>query len=126
MKRLWLGAGLLVFFLILGILLSVWMTNTHDHISRQLSLACTLSQSGDLAQAGRLAQDASSQWEQYRNRVAALADHTPMEEIDSLFCELQVYLQMDEPVHFSATCARLDLLLQAMGEAHSINWWTVL
>lgn len=126
MKRLWLGAGLLVFFLILGILLSVWMTNTHDHISRQLSLACTLSQSGDLTQAGRLAQDASSQWEQYRNRVAALADHTPMEEIDSLFCELQVYLQMDEPVHFSATCARLDLLLHAMGEAHSINWWTVL
>lgn len=126
MKRVWLGTGLLAFFLVLGILLSVWMTVTHAHISEHLVDARELSQSGNMTEAGMSAQNAASLWETYRNRIATLADHTPMEEIDSLFCELGVYLRMDEPVHFAATCARLELLVQAMGDAHSINWWTVL
>ena len=126
MKRVWFGIGLLIFFLLLGIFFSLWMTSTHEHISRHLAQACSLSQEKDMVQAGKLAQNASSLWKRYRNRIAALADHTPMEEIDGLFQELQVYLRMDEPEHFSSTCARLEVLLQSMGDSHRINWWTVL
>ncbi len=126
MKRFWLGLGILLFFFATGILLSAWMNSTNQHISQHLSQACTLSQEGDMAEAKRLAENADLLWSAYRNRIATLADHTPMEEIDSLFSELKVYVRMNEPVHFSATCARLALLVQSMAEAHSINWWAVL
>lgn len=126
MKRFWFGVCLLLMFFLASFSLSFWMTRTHTHISNHLSQACDLSQAGDLATAGEKAREASFLWQQYRGRIATMTDHTPMEEIDSLFQELEVYLRMDEPVHFASTCARLVLLVQAVGDAHGINWQTVL
>ena len=126
MKRFWFGAALLATFLLLGAALSLWTSGIHCRISNTLAQAEGLAQAGDMAGAGELSRQAQSSWQRNRCVTAALADHTPMEEIDGLFRELSVFLAMDEPVHFAATCARLSLLLQAMGESHSISWWNLL
>lgn len=126
MKRLWIGTALLAVFLVLGILLGLWMCQTHDALSLTLDRAYRLATEERLSEAAALARDAYADWQACRNATAALADHTPMEEIDNLFRELEVYVQMDEPVHYAATCAQLSALLRAMGESHSISWWNLL
>lgn len=126
MKRLWIGTALLAVFLVLGILLGLWMCQTHDALSLTLDRACRLAAEERLSEAAALARDAYADWQNCRKATAALADHTPMEEIDDLFRELEVYVQMDEPVHYAATCAQLSAKLRAMGESHSISWWNLL
>lgn len=126
MKRLWIGTTLLVVFLLLGIVLGLWMNQTHKALSLTLDRACRLAREEKLSEAATLSREAYDQWLRCRNATAALADHTPMEEIDNLFQELEVYIQMDEPVHFAAACAQLSAMLQAMGEAHSVSWWNLL
>lgn len=126
MKRLWIGIGLMTAFLVLGIFSTVSMTRIHEPISHCLERASQAALDGRFADAAALARDARLQWQEHRKCTAALADHTPMEEIDSLFAELEVYIQMDEPVHFAACCARLSTLTQAVGEAHSVSWWNLL
>ena len=126
MKRTWLGATLLAVFLLLGIFSGIWMEKTHNRLSLALDDACQLAVEKRLTEASVLSRDAYTQWLRHRGATASLADHTPMEEIDRLFQELEVYIQMDEPVHYAATCAQLCTLLASMGDAHNINWWTLL
>jgi hypothetical protein len=126
MNRLWIGAGLLILFLLLGIVFGVWMDQTHSDLSLVLEEASQLASQERLQEAAALSQDAYTRWLRCRNATASLADHTPMEEIDSLFRELEVYVQMDEPVHFAATCAQLSAMLKAMSESQSVSWWNLL
>lgn len=126
MNRLWIGAGLLILFLVLGIVFGVWMDRIHSDLSLALEEASRLASQEKLQEAAALSQDAYARWLRCRNATASLADHTPMEEIDNLFRELEVYVQMDEPVHFAATCAQLSAMLQAMSESQSVSWWNLL
>lgn len=126
MKRLWIGVALLSLFLLLGLLLGFWMNRTHNTLSGQLDRACTLAANEKLTEAAVLSRDAHARWLRCRGATAALADHTPMEEIDRLFRELEVYIRMDEPVHYASACAQLSALLLSMGDAHSLSWWNLL
>lgn len=126
MKRLWIGVGLLVIFLALGIFTTVTMARIHDPISEKLKQAEEAALDQDWPHAASLAREARGQWLRHRNVTASLADHSPMEEIDGLFDELDVYLQEKELVHFAACCAQLSARVQAIGEAHSISWWNLL
>ena len=126
MKRMWIGVGLLVLFCALGIFTAIGMKNIHDPIADALTRASAAAVQEDWKQAAVHFHAARSKWETNRRLTAAVADHAPMEEIDSLFSELAIYLQERESPHFSATCAHLAALTRAMGEAHTINWWNLL
>ena len=126
MRRFWLGAALLVIFLVLGLWVTKSMNDVHDPIAALLEEASVAALSDDLPRGIALGTAAKDKWESYRKATATVADHTPLEEIDKLFAEMEVYGQEEELPHFAACCKQLSTLVRSMGEAHSLTWWSLL
>ncbi len=126
MRRLILG------IVILGLLLSgswaiSWALDAvHSPVAQQLEQAADAADREDWAAAERLAQAAQAQWDRYWRFTAAVADHTPMDQLDGLFGELTVYLEHREQPHFSASCKHLAQLATAMADSHCPSWWNII
>ena len=126
MGRFWLGICLLAAFFVLGVWVGAEATDAHDAISQTLEQAAEKTLAGDFAAGKDLAQEAAAQWEKNWHSTASVADHEPMDEIDGLFAQLDVYGKTDRATAFAACCARLAKLVSAVGEAHSLSWWNLL
>ena len=126
MKRLWIGIAILAALLALGIGTTVFAVRTHEDLSQNLRQASEAALRGKWTEARQLSMDAKTKWETYRHGIAAIADHEPMDEIDDLFSQMEVYLLTRQQIPFSTCCASLSVLTKAMGEAHTINWWSLL
>ncbi len=126
MRRLWLGLGILCALLILCGSVSLAMERIHGPISRDLEAAVQAAQAEDWSKAKALTESARARWDIYWYFTAAVADHTPMEELDGLFAELDIYLQEQEMPHFAATCSHLSQLAEAMADSHTPSWWNLL
>ena len=126
MSRFWIGIVLLVVFLCLGFLVTWAMNDTHEPISQTLEQAAEAAISGDLETGVSLALEAQSIWENHWRGTAAVADHAPMDEIDGLFAQAEIYAQTGSTADFAAICGRLARLIEAIGEAHSPGWWNLL
>ncbi len=120
--------GLCILGLLLGLCAGVaWaMERVHEPISSLLQQAAEAADREDWAAARRLTIAAQARWTQYWRFTAAVADHTPMDELDGLFGELETYLQHEEQPHFSATCRHLALLANAMADSHTPSWWNII
>ncbi len=121
MKRGWLGVGLLVVLLALGIVGQITMDTLHTDTIALLEQAALSAQNEDWGQAIPLAQQAQDRWQRSYTVTAAVADHSPMDDVDKLYAELQVYAQAQDAAHFAATCTQLARMTQAVSEAHSFN-----
>ena len=126
MKRGWIGAGLLAGLLILGLLVTWFMGRTHTGISEELELSARFAIAGNWEEAEELAEEAYEDWQDSWHFSAAFADHEPMEEIDALFAQLLPYLLNQDAVSFSAACRELARQVEAIGDAHNLNWWNLL
>ena len=126
MKRIWLGIGALVVFFVLGLWCSHAMDKLHTSLAQKLEQAAEAALAGDLQTGVTLAQEAKNSWEAHWHQTAALADHTPMDEIDSLFAQLESYAQAGQISEFAAHCSRLSTLVAATAEAHALSWWNLL
>ena len=126
MKRLWIGVGVLLVLLVLGIVVSGVMDAIHAPMAEQLQQAAQAAMAEDWPAALKAAARAQKNWKAQQRLVAAFADHTPMDEIEGLFAEMEIYAQAREKQHFAATCARLAQLAEAMGESHRVSWWNLL
>ncbi len=126
MKRLWIGVFFLVALLLLTVAGSLAMDAIHDPISNQLREAADAAQAQDWARADALMQQAHGRWSRYWALTASFADHNPMDDIDALFAELEVFRAQRETVHFAAICAHLSELARAMEESHNLSWWNLL
>ena len=126
MKRLWLGLILAVILLVAGLWISSLINRSTDTIAGALDAAAEAALAGNFQTAAVLAENAQSQWEDSWHRIASVADHAPMDEIDSLFAQLAVYARADNNDDFAAYCLRLSKLILAVGEAHTFNWWNLL
>lgn len=126
MGRFWLGVGILVLFLVLGIWVAHAMDDVHQTIAQTLDDAAAQSLSGDLAEGIALVQQAKSNWQSHWRSTASVADHEPMDEIDGLFAQLEVYGKAGLAADFATYCARLSQLVTAVAEAHALNWWNLL
>ena len=126
MVRGWLGAGILLFFLILGFVVMAAMDNAHLSTGQLLEEAADKSLSGDMQTATALATAAKSRWERQHHSTAAVADHNPMDDVDRLFAQVEVYAKAGEAPHFAACCAELAHLLKATADAHRLTWWDLL
>jgi hypothetical protein len=124
--RYWLGIGLLVLFLTLGLWVTYAMDNVHSEIAQTLDTAAAQTLSGNLPEGITLVQQAKEQWQAHWHGTASVADHAPMDEVDGLFAQLEVYGQAGLSTDFAAYCARLSNLVAAVGEAHSLTWWNLL
>lgn len=126
MKRLWIGVAILAALLGSGIGTTIFAVRTHGDISQKLEQASEAALRGKWDEACTLSLEAKKKWEAMRHGTAAIADHEPMEEIDDLFSQMEIYLLTRQQVPFSTCCASLSVLTNAIGESHAINWWSLL
>ena len=118
--------ALLLALLLFGLLSSWYMERQHRMISRELEESSRMALSGQWSDAREKAQQAATAWGKNRELRAALADHTPMEEIDALLEELNTYAAAGERTEFARCCGALSVRIRAVGEAHRLTWWNVL
>ncbi len=126
MARGWLGAGLLAVFLLLSVGASVAMDNAHLPTGDLLSQAAEVTLSGDFDRGVQLGMEAKVRWEKAWSATAVVADHSPMDDVDALFAEMEIYAKTGEQPHFAACCLELSQRLQAVAEAHRFSWANVL
>lgn len=126
MKRGWIGLGLLTVLLAIGLLVTWYMGRIHKDISEELERSALFSIAGNWEDASETAEEAYEDWQEHWHFSAAFADHEPMEEIDAQFAQLFPYLAARDSVSFSALCRELARQVEAMGDAHGLNWWNLL
>lgn len=126
MKRIWIGIGLLAALLAVGLWLGEFMEDAHQPGAKDLNRAAALALEEDWDTAEALAKRAGENWQKKWRVTASVADHEPMDEIDALFAELKIYARARDEAQFSATCAHLASLLDAMGESHGCYWWNMM
>lgn len=126
MKRGWIGLGLLVVLLAASLLVTWRMDNIHREIAEKLNRSAAFAMSGDWEEAEELSEEAYESWQERWHFSAAFADHEPMETIDAQFAQLWPYLTDRDSVSFSALCRELARQVEAMGDAHGLNWWNLL
>ena len=126
MKRIWIGIALLVLLLGAGIRTSGFMKEAHLPVARDLRRAGELALEEQWGPAQAFASRGQKQWQKKWPVIAAVADHEPMDEIDALFAQLEVYAGEEDRLAYSAACAHLRSLLEALGQSHSFNWWNLM
>ena len=126
MVRGWLGAGILAVFLVLGLVTADAMDNAHLPTGELLEEAADKALNGEFEQGVSLGMEAKFRWDRQWNGTAALADHSPMDDVDALFGEMEIYARAGEEPHFAACCQELSQRLQAIAGAHKFSWWNVL
>lgn len=126
MKRITLGCVILLLTLGLSIAAGVVMHHIHMPIAASLAEAAQDADSGDWTSARLHAAQAREKWERARHFMAALADHSSMEELDGLFAELEEFAAQEETSDFSAACMHLVRLSDSMRQNHSLLWWNIL
>ena len=126
MKHFWLGTGILLFFLIAGLLLTFAFCQIHEPLSETLQDAAAAALAGDHEKAVFFANTAASKWETYRSFTASVADHAPLEEMDAAFAILETYMELGWWGEFAALCAQLSQMAGAMAESQAFVWWNLL
>ena len=126
MKGFFIGVAVLAILLVTGAVIAWGMDAIHQPIAQQLQQAEQAALAEDWDTALREAAAARDAWDSGWRITAAFADHTPMDDIDGLFAELEIYAKAREKDHFAATCAHLAQLAEAMAKSHSPTWWNLL
>ena len=126
MMRFWLGVGILLGLLVLGIVVTLAVGQFCEPISQKLSEASLTAQQGRWELAEQLSERARQRWEQHRALHAAVSNHEPMEQIDALFSQLEIYRKTKDGVRFAECCAQLSSLTAALGESQAVYWWNLL
>ena len=120
-KRFYLGLGILLVLLGLGIGTAAGMKAIHEPSELLLEEAAAIAIDGRLEDALPLAQEAYRRWEHFHGLTASFADHSPMDDTDTLFQEMLVYGQTEEVPHFAACCRELAIMTRAMYDAHAFS-----
>jgi len=126
MVRGWFGLAILIAFLLLGFLTAGVMDNAHLPTEKLLAQAAEKTLAGDFDGAVALGMEAKNRWDKHWNGTATVADHSPMDDVDSLFAEMEIYAATEEKPHFAAVCQELSQRIQAVAGAHRFSWWNIL
>lgn len=126
MKRLWIGIGLLMVILLAGLLIPEYLEFSHEPILDDLDRAAELAMAEEWDRAAYLADRAGEKWQKKRPVTASFVDHEPMDDIDGMFAQLEIYARSRDAAAFSGTCVYLRSQLDALGDYHKLNLWNLL
>ena len=126
MNRLWIGVGLLVILLAMGVTMLFVSRNFYEDFSQSLEQAGRFAMNGNWTAAENQAARSRQKWERYQRFWAAFTDHAPVEQMENLFSQLELYQFQQEAVDFSAVCRSLAYMARAIKESHGLKWWSVL
>ena len=125
-KRFYWGVVLLAGLLVGGLLVSRQTERICAPVSRQLNQAAQACLSGVPEQAEALATQAEGLWNNAWKTVASLADHAHLDEIDSLLERMNYHRLAGQTQLFGACCRQLAEMVDAVADAHRLNWWNFL
>lgn len=125
MRRFWIGVGLLGALLVLGIWGSGRLRRSHMPCAADLDNAATYAMAGDWIRADGLTERARKTWEHNFRFTAAIYHQEPLEEIDALFRELEIYRAREETAAYCALCVHLSQLLKDLGDSGRLTWWNL-
>lgn len=126
MNKLWIGIGLMVILLLGGIGL-LWGSNVFfDGFSRYVSEAGELALVGDWSGATEKMNKSQRQWDTYRRFWASFTDHEPVEQVQTLLLQIELYRKEQREVEFASACRALSRVAENIEESHSLRWWSVL
>ena len=125
-QRFWIGIIVLAVLLVLGILTMLLFSRIHHPMAQRLRESAAAAQADDWEKATALAEKARAEWEQYRYLISASADHEPLEQMEYLLDQLEVYAADRQKADFAALCIRLANLAEAMADTQQIRWWNLL
>ena len=126
MKRCWFGLILLLVLLVLCAGSSRYMTRVHEPLAQTAGEAAEYALEGDWGNALSVTRKIRSQWEDRWGIIAAIADHEPMEQVNSLLAQLEVFAASGDTLGFASTCAALSAALDALADISSLTWWNFL
>ncbi len=125
-KRFWLCVALLGIFLAGGLFLAWKMTALHADAAQELDRAADMALAGNFDGGCEKAFRAYDIWLDARKFTASVADHSPMDDVEQLFAEMEIYAKAEEKPHFAACCRQLGVMLRSMYDAHRPTWWNFL
>lgn len=126
MNRLGIGIGILAVLLIIGAVF-LWLSNDfHQELGAILEQGAQAAMAENWQTADQKLQEGKEKWNRYRRFLSAITDHEPMEEMDSLFSQLELFSQYRLKVDFIAVCNSLSHLAEAIDESHNLKWWSIL
>ena len=123
MKRIWLGVGLLVALLVVGVALMQITNRQMETLSQAVEKA---SETQSWEEAITIVRSAQAQWQQKRQLIAAFSDHADVDGVDQIFAQLEVYQRYGSRLEHAAACAQLSEALLNLVEAHALTWWNLL
>ena len=126
MNRLWIGVGLLVILLAMGVTMLFVSRNFYEDFSQSLEQAGLFAMSGNWTAAENQAARSRQKWERSQRFWAAFTDHAPVEQMENLFSQLELSQNRRLEVEFASACRALMKLAEAIDESHSLRWWSVL
>lgn len=126
MKRLVIGIVTLSLLFSAGLFVASSTQRLYQPIITLLEDATQNALKDNFPQAVRQAAEAKAIWDSHKKKTATVADHTPMEDIDLMFAEAEIYAKTEETPHFAACCAQLASMVQNMADAHAMNLWNLL
>lgn len=122
MKRLWLGLGLLLLLFGVGVAADQLSAHLLEPVCGELLAASDAALAENWTQAEQLAAQARQQWRSWGTVIGAVADHEPLEQINQLYAQLEVYTKSRDPLGFAACCRRLRKMIEAVAKTHEISW----
>ena len=118
MKRCWLGAGLLLLMLVLGLIFSSLLGRFGSELSREAARAGALAEE-NRAEAVEILEDMEKKWQRNRPWLAVLWDHRAIREADTLFALLTGSPEGDT---FRENVLRLSRDLYQLGQSQLPKW----
>lgn len=126
MNRLWIGVGILILLLAIGIGLLWGSALFFEDLTQELEQAEEMALAGNWQAAGEKVGQSKEKWERYRRFWSSFTDHEPVEQMQNLFSQLELYKERQREVEFAAVCRNLVHVAEAIDESHSLRWWSVL
>lgn len=111
MKRCWLGAGILVLLLVLGLASAGYLARFGEKMSREIEQAALTAADPDSGR--QILGQVRRRWEKIRFALAVFSDHAPLQEADTLFALLE---NTGDPESFRENALRLARLLSQLGQ----------
>lgn len=126
MKRFLIGAALLASLFLGGLLISFTFGRTFEPMADGLVLASQAARDENWPQARELTRHIRQQWSSRWGLTAVFSDHEPMEQVEGLFAQLEIYGSKRQGPAFAALCEKLAQMLTDLGEEHIFTWWNFL
>ena len=125
MSRFRIGLGLLLVLLGVCLFSQLRMARIQKPIAEGIARAENYAAREDWVKAVAAVTNAETAWEEHRTFVSALADHQPLEDIESLFAMLDSYAEEQDKTEFRAACQELHRRILAVKEAQEFNLGSV-